>query len=364
MSSLAFNVPINSGSFGQVSLSILRELYYKSVEPVIFPISGPIDPSDSSLVEEPADFIDWIKKCERKSLFHERESPCFKLWHLNGALESFSKEQALMTFYECDSPTPAELNAAKNNKLLVTNNYTHEIFKKNGINSTVIPLGFDEYNFKVKEKKYFDDDRICFNLYGKFEKRKNHRKIIQAWIKKFGNDKKYYLQCALWNNFFSEEDNRNNFLSCVDGKPYFNVQFLSFLPSNKLYNDLLNSAHIVIAMSGGEGWGLPEFQSLCLGKHAVVLDAHAYKDWANKGNSTLVSPSKQMDSHDGFFFKKGSQFNQGSFYDFNEDEFINACEESIKKFKENNTNRAGVELKDKFSYKRTTEKIIETLEDM
>jgi len=364
MSYLAVNVPVNSGSFGQVSLAILRELFYKSIDPAVFPIGGPIDPSDPCLAEEPDGFVDWIKRCEQKSLLHNRDNPCFKLWHLNGGIESFSKNQALMTFYECDEPTPPELNAAKNNKLIVTNKYTQSVFKDHGVDSTVIPLGFDSYNFRPNTKKYFDDDRICFNLCGKFEKRKNHRKIIQAWTKRFGNDKRYYLQCALWNNFFPEEDNKNNFVSCLDGEHYFNVQFLSYLPSNKLYNDFLNSGHIIVAMSGGEGWGLPEFQSLCLGKHAVTLNAHAYKDWADEDNSVMISPTRKVDAHDGFFFKKGGSFNQGSFYDFNEDEFISGCEEAIEKFKKNNTNHAGVELKNKFSYKHTTEKIIETLENM
>jgi glycosyltransferase involved in cell wall biosynthesis len=364
MSALALNVPVNSSSFGQVSLAILRELFYKSIDPVVFPIAGSIDPLDECLAEEPDGFVEWLKKCERRSLLHDRGTPSFKLWHLNGSLESFSKSQALMTFYECNEPTPEEKNAAKNNKLIVTNNHTHNIFKAEGIDSTVIPLGFDHHNFEQTNKKYFDDDRICFNLCGKFEKRKNHRKIIKAWVKRFGNKSQYYLQCALWNNFFSEEDNKNNFVSCVEGKSYFNVQFMSYLPSNKLYNDFLNSGDIVIAMSGGEGWGLPEFQSLCLGKHAVVLDAHAYKDWANKENSTLVSPSGEMDVYDGFFFKKGAPFNQGTFCDFDEDEFIDGCEKAIGKLQENKVNQSGVKLKNKFNYKYTAEKIIETLNDM
>jgi hypothetical protein len=49
---------------------------------------------------------------------------------------------------------------------------------------------------------------------------------------------------------------------------------------NSIYNEFLNSADIILGMSGGEGFGLPEFQSIALGKHAVLLNAHAYKTWA------------------------------------------------------------------------------------
>ena len=48
-----------------------------------------------------------------------------------------------------------------------------------------------------------------------------------------------------------------------------------------MYNDFLNSSDIVLGMSGGM-LGLPEFQSAYLGKHAVLLNVSAYKDWAKE----------------------------------------------------------------------------------
>ena len=68
----------------------------------------------------------------------------------------------------------------------------------------MIPLAFDNYNFKRIEK-YFDDDRITFNLCGKFEHRKRHEKIIKAWVSKYGNNPKYNLQCAIYNPFMDEK---------------------------------------------------------------------------------------------------------------------------------------------------------------
>ena len=115
------------------------------------------------------------------------------------------------------------------------------------------------------------------------------------------------------------------------GRKFGNVMFLSFMRENKLYNDYLNSGDIIIGMSGGEGWGLPEFQSLCMGKHAVILDCSSYKDWANEKNSVMVKPSGKSEVYDNIFFKKGAEFNQGSIFTFNEDEFIAGCEEAIKR---------------------------------
>ena len=131
------------------------------------------------------------------------------------------------------------------------------------------------------------------------------------------------------------------------------------MTSNEAYNDFLNSSNIIIGMSGGEGWGLPEFQSVAMGKHSVILNAHAYKDWANSDNSVLVSPSGKIDSHDGKFFMKGADFNQGQIFNWNEDDFISACEEAIKKVESNPLNEKGLELQKDFSYSNTLDKILE-----
>jgi glycosyltransferase involved in cell wall biosynthesis len=223
-------------------------------------------------------------------------------------------------------------------------------------------LGFDKYNFNTTNKVYFNDDRIIFNLVGKLEKRKHHKKVIQAWLKKYGNQKNYHLQCAIYNPFLKEEDNKALINSILEGKSYFNISFLGHMQKNNMYNDFLNSANIILGMSGGEGWGLPEFHSVALGKHSVILNAHSYKDWANEKNSILVEPNKEkISSEDGVFFRKGTKFNQGDLFDFNEDEFIDACEKAIKRVEENDVNKEGLKLQKDFTYGKTLDKILEIL---
>ena len=130
---------------------------------------------------------------------------------------------------------------------------------------------------------------------------------------------------------------------------------------NETYNDFLNAGNIVIGMSGGEGWGLPEFQSVALGKHSVILNAHGYKEWANETNSTLVEPNGKIDSTDDVFFKKGAWFNQGNFFDWDEEAFIDGCERAINKYKEKPLNEQGTQLQKDFTYKGMTDKIVEEL---
>ncbi len=349
-------LPINAVSFGQVSTALLREVKGRGLDPCVFPIGNP----DLAAQNKDEDFEIWLSKNILKaSAEHDRNKKSIKLWHLNGGLNSVSKEQILLTFYELDSPTKTEINIAKNNIIVTSSEYTKEIFKSYGIETHYIPLGFDKFNFKTLNKDFFNDDRIAFNLCGKFEHRKHHRKIIHSWLKKFGNNKKYYLQCANYNSFISKEDNQKITNEILGGNSFFNINFVSFMQNNELYNDFLNSSDIIIGMSGGEGWGLPEFQSTALGKHAVVLNAHSYKGWANEENSILVPPSGKIDSYDGMFFKKGSEYNQGQIFDWNEDDFISACEEAIKRVEKNKVNDAGLKLQEEFTYSKTLDNLLE-----
>ena len=131
-----------------------------------------------------------------------------------------------------------------------------------------------------------------------------------------------------------------------------------------MYNDFLNSADVVLSMSGGEGWGLPEFHSVAMGKHSVTLNASGYKQWANEENSVLVNPSGKVPVYDGMFFHEGQPYNQGNIYDFEEDAFIAACEDVIKRVEQNRVNEAGLKLQEELSYEKTVNQILNHLESI
>jgi len=357
MSDIAFNVPINGVSFGQTSINILREIRNRGLEPFIFPIGGSLDLGCEPDGEELQEWLVPLLKNSGKK--YNKDIPIIKLWHLNGGLESFGRKQALITFYELDSPTEEELNIARNqDKLIFSSKYTCEVFEKAGVKCHFIPLGFDANNFQDTGKKYFNDGRITFNLCGKFEKRKHHVKIIKAWLKEFGDNNKYFLQCSLYNNFLKQEVNNSLVMNALEGQRHSNISFLNYMEKNSTYNDYLNSSSIIIGMSGGEGWGLPEFHSVGLGKHAVILNAHGYKSWADEKNSVLVEPSGKIDVYDDMFFKQGQAFNQGQIFDWKEEDFIKGCYEAIERVKTSPVNEEGKMLQKTFSYEGMTDKLL------
>jgi len=353
---LTVNAPINNVSFGNVAYNILREIHKKGLEISFFPIGDKInleaydklDPSFNQYLTQSAS--------KRLETFDVKNNE-FKLWHINGSENRQSKKQALLTFHETSRLTPFEVNILKNQDcIFVTSKFTKSVFENYGIqNVNFVTLGFDE-DFGKTNQTYLED-KIHFGLFGKIEYRKNTARIIKNWLKLFGNNSKYQLSCAVFNPFLDKNTFQNQIMAILEGKNYNNINFLNFMPTNSEVNDYLNSIDIDLGgLSGSEGWNLPSFNATCLGKWSVVLNATAHKDWATNENSILVEPSRMKEAHDGIFFHKGHPFNQGEFFDITDDEIQNAILKSVEYAKQPNPD--GEALKNKFTYKNTTESIL------
>lgn len=354
----SFNLPINSVSYGSSSIAILREIYKRGMSPCIFPIGGQVD---LSAQKDDPDFNLWLQSCINKaSKYHKRDDWCLKLWHLNSSLESYSKNQALYFFHETDSTTEEEINVVNNQEVcFVSSKYTKEVFEEGGAKNIVYaPLGFDFHNFYRTNKDYLNNEIITFCLVGKFELRKSTERILKLWVKRFSNDRKYQLNCLIFNPHIDPNTNQGLINQALEGKRIWNINFFPWLKTNGEVNDLLNASDINLGgLSLLEGFNIPLFNSLCLGKRAIVLDQHVHRDYCNDKNSFLVPATSKIPAHDGVFFHKGQKFNQGNWFQFEDDAAISAMEKAVEKAKERNIE--GEKLKNEFSYVKLVDKILE-----
>ena len=351
MKELIYKGPINSLSFGNVSINLLRQMFKKKIDVGIFPIGNPDIEAFAPMDSEFKNWIEGSINDRYKKL--DKEKKTLQLWHLNGSESRITKNQTLYTFYELDQPTNTEKNLAELQDSIIFSNSSAA--KNFGRPASYAPLGFDESFFETG--RTYLEGKIHFGIMGKLEKRKHTEKIIKAWIKRYGDNYKYQLTCCITNPFYKKEQMESAIMEITGRKKYGNINFLPFLLNNSQVNDYLNSIDIDLGgMSGAEGWNLPSFNATCLGKWSIVLNSSAHKDWATEKNSILVEPSGKEPVYDGIFFKEGSDFNQGNIYTFAEEEFIEAMEKSESKVGERNVE--GVKLKDKFSYSNTLSSIL------
>ena len=190
---LIVEAPINSLSFGNVSVNILREFYKQNLDIGLFPVGKP----DLSAYNLDPLFTKWLQGSIDKRLdLLSDKAPVFKLWHLNGGENRKTPKQHLYTFYECSEPTKHEVAVCKSqDRTFFSSTYSKNLFEQAGCNNTeFIPLGFDQ-DFKLTGKKYLEGV-VHFGLMGKFEKRKHTGAIIKAWLKKFGKVKVLHCETS------------------------------------------------------------------------------------------------------------------------------------------------------------------------
>jgi len=354
MKNLIVEAPLNSLSFGNVAYNILREFSKRDIEVGLFPTGN----VDLSAYEKDDQFSSWLQQAINKRWdILASKAPSFKLWHLNGGENRKSNRQNLLTFYETSEPTAQEISVCKSqDATLFSSNYAKSLFEQSGCdNCHFVPMGFDQ-DFGRTSKTYLEGV-VHFGLMGKFEKRKHTEKIIKAWLKRFGNDNRYQLSCCITNPFFKPEQMQAVIASVLDGKRYTNINFLPYLKKNSEVNEFLNAIDIdLTGLSGAEGWNLPSFNATCLGKWSIVLNATSHKDWANQDNCLLIEPSGEIPIYDNFFFSKGSEYNQGIMFDWNEENVVSAMETAASKAK--SLNASGVALGKSLTYSNTVNYIL------
>lgn len=330
-SAFAFNAPINSVSFGQVSVAILRELHKRGEHPCVFPI-GPVDLGTQ--VPDQA-FNQWLNACiVSAQQRYSRQQKAYKLWHIPGSLESYSAtDSRLLTFQETGQLTSTELNILRQQqKVYVTNRYAQTFFKQFGVEATYVPLGFDPHNFRVLEKRPSVEGVTSWLLTSKAEHRKHTYRQLGLWAKRYGRDPKHRLNLAVSNGFLSPQDQQALLLKALEGRTYgsggyyCNINVLDFCPTNAEYNSVLQSSEIVLCCSGSEGFGLPEYHATAMGAWPVALRAHAYLDYFTDENAVLVNPNGMTPVYDGIFFREGQPTSQGNIYTFDENDWYAACE--------------------------------------
>jgi len=309
---IIFEAPLNQVSFGNVSYNILREFYKLSQENssfkiTYFPVSNP---DLSAFNKGDTDFHKWLKSLiDNRYSNLTKDAINLKLWHINGAEKRLTRNQVLFSFYELDEPTAIEKSIVKlQDATIFSSQYAKRSFEFNGCENVFnVPLGFDQ-DFVKTNKKYLEG-KIHFLLMGKFEKRKHTDKIIKLWAKKFGNNPKYQLSCCILNPFLDKDLMKKLLIGYKSLAA--NINILPYVATNSEVNDIL--------------------------------------------------PSGKTEAYDGIFFKRGSDFNQGSIYDFNEDEAIQAIEKAANLAENNIVNTAGIELGQKFTYKNTVDNICRVL---
>jgi glycosyltransferase involved in cell wall biosynthesis len=349
--------PINDLGYGYTGLHLTDELIKLGHDVALFPIGKPY----CHFRHE-----DNIKKALQNADKWDNDAPCIRLWHQHD-LSMFVGHGKHIGFpiFELDTFSDKEKHHLGNcDELMVCSRWAlnvcatnlFEIDKNKPIK--IVPLGVDNEIFTPKLSKR--KPTIFFNC-GKWEKRKGHYELIQAFNLAFNEDSNVELWMMCQNPFLNKEQADHWHNRCKNSKMGHKIRILPRVEADTQVADIMQQADCGVFPSRGEGWNLEALEMLACGKQVIATDYSAHTEFLTQENAWLVPINGVEPAYDGIWFHK--QGNWGSF-DNNNITILIERMQFIHDKKQNGDleiNEAGLETAQKFSWTNTAKTLIQNL---
>ena len=351
--------PINQLGYGVAGINILKALQAEGVEVSFFPVGQP-------QVTNQAD-ADAVRKGLETAQMFDPQAPCVKIWHQNQMAERIGSGKFIgFPIFELDTFSDLEkhhLNSC--DELMVCSKWAKQVcldqlyMSPNGhiyldadAKVHVVPLGVDAELFPPAPVRQ-DDKTIFFNC-GKWEIRKGHDILINAFKKvlEHGEDAELWMMCT--NPFNSEEENNKWY-------ELYNHPKVKLIPrmetQQEVYN-IMSQVDCGVFPSRGEGWNLELLEMMAAGKHVVATEYSAHTEFCNEENSYLLPISDVEPAFDNKWF-----FGQGNWakIDESEVEMLVKLMQRFIKLGKGKLNQTGIETAKKFSWQNTAKEMVKCL---
>lgn len=358
MRNINLMAPINQLGYGIAGLNVLKALQ-KHANVSLFPIGQPQLTS-----QEDADIVQAALHTAR---FFDSKAPCIKIWHQHDMAQFVGKGQHIgFPIFELDTFNGVEHHHLSSvDRLFVCSEWAKGVVKNqiskfdideaigwSNYRVDVVPLGVDMNIFKPTEPT--SKNKIIFFNCGKWEIRKGHDILIQAFKKvaKQHDNVELWMMCT--NPFNSQEENNR-------WHQLYNHPKVKLIPraetQSQVYN-IMSQVTCGVFPSRGEGWNLELLEMMACGKHVITTNYSAHTEFCNPDNSYLVPINGVEPAFDGKWF-----FNQGNWAKITDNE-IDILTNLMNNFFESYSgepNAAGLETAKQFTWDNTATKILKLL---
>jgi glycosyltransferase involved in cell wall biosynthesis len=346
---LNLQAPVNQLGYGVAGINILKALQAQNVEVSFFPIGQP-------QVTNQAD-ADAVRRGLETAKTFDPQAPCVKIWHQNQMAERIGSGKFIgFPIFELDTFNDLEnhhLNSC--DEWMVCSNWAKDIIQSSvSFKPThVIPLGVDVELFPPAPARQ-GDKTIFFNC-GKWEIRKGHDILIQAFnsVAEEYNNVELWMMCS--NPFNSQEEN-NRWHQLYD---HPKVKLIPRMETQSEVYNIMSQVDCGVFPSRGEGWNLELLEMMAAGKHVITTNYSAHTEFCTQENATLIPITDVEPAFDSKWF-----FGQGNWGKI-DDEEVNLLTQEMNLFAETykgQQNIAGIETAKKFSWQNTAREIIKCLE--
>lgn len=355
MNKLNMVCPLGGTGYGIASLNILKELT-KLCNISLFPLGSPAvdNQEDATLIQ---------KIYENQSEF-DINAPCLKIWHQFDLASTVGKVKSVaFPFFELDSFTKQEIaHLSSVDELIVSSSWAKKIIEKNKIEvkTSICQLGVDRKIFTgtspVKENEEEDTNKpYVFLNVGKWEKRKGHDILIDAFSMAFEETDNVELWLVPFNPFLTEEEKKSWHDYAYQSKLAASnkVKIFNRLPNHTAVAEVMSYSDCGIFPSRGEGWNLEALEMMSSNKPVIITNYSSHTEFCNSENSFLIEIEKTEKAMDNKWFN-----GQGDWATIGEKEMDQMIGLMRKVYTENiKGNSEGIKTADLLSWENAAKKI-------
>lgn len=300
MQNLNWVGPVNSLSYGYTSLNLMKSLSRLGVDISYFPIGNPE-------VTNQADG-DLVSSLLKRAQFFDRSAPCIRLWHQHDMSQFVGDVHIGFPIFELDTFSDVEKHhLSQVDQLLVCSEWAAGIIRANGISvpTSVVPLGVDPEIFHIAPATPPKSPTIFFNG-GKWEVRKGHDILIEAFQRAFPGDQNVALWMMTGNIFNSPAENDHWLVKYRDSRVKI---FPRMRTQEEVYN-IMSKTDCGVFPARAEGWNLEVLEMMACGKQIITTDCTAHTEYCTTENSHLITIDRVEPAFDGKWFHGQGQWSQ------------------------------------------------------
>lgn len=348
---MILQTPIGHLGYGRSGFEIAKQLI-NQLPPdclTIYPIGNP----EMDLYEKISS-SDW--RLKDKPAYGET----IKIWHQHSLHEFVGNGEKIgFPIFELNKFTDVEKRSMRHcDRLFVCSEWAKNVVEEEvpKIKVSIVPLGVDRETFN-ELNNVNRPSTIFFNC-GKWEVRKGHDLLLDAFNEAFDKNDNVELWMMCDNPFIGEDGNndwKNRYSKSKMGSK------IRFIPYQKTHRDVYNIIRQIdcgVFPARAEGWNLELLECQSCGKTVIATNYAGHSQFINESNAMLLDVDKIVPAEDGIWF-----FKQGEWAEPNKDQLVSNMKKVHAK-KQNGSlslNLEGVETAKKFSWVNTVETILSEL---
>lgn len=305
------DIPVNTLSYGVVGLNILKELSSKE-DVALFPIGGlEVLPQYEQLVKTCIENAAHIKRGKHNVLriFHQ--------FNMNFGLGGKRIGFPIFELSQFTQQEKAHLSSL--DTLIVCSEWAKQVCVDNGVqdseNIVVAPLGVDRaiFNEQIPHLRDLEpliaQNTTIFLSSGKWEKRKGHDVLVEAFNKAFTPADNVILLVSAHNPFLDPKE-LQNWLSLYQNSPMGKAAKINILggrlPNQETLASLMRTVDCGVFPARAEGWNLELLEMMSVGKPVICTNYSGHTQFATKENALLIEVDTLEDAWDDkWFFGQG-----------------------------------------------------------